>query len=430
MHYGLYQIATWLFFVIAFPIFLVYSLLTGKHRAGLRERLGFIKISPAEGRGQGPRIWLHAASVGEVQAARALVPQLKQEFPQAVLFLSTITEPGRKLAKRELGKDVQCILAPLDLNWIVKRVIEKLRPDIYICLETELWPVLLRQINKAGGRLFLLNARLSEKSLSRYLKLRGFTGEILQNFKIIAAITHSDAERYMSLGANPETVSAQGNIKYDLLDADRNTKEANEKGRQRLQIHAETPVLVAGSTHTDEEETILAAYEEISARHPELVLVIAPRHLRRLHSIEELFTERNLPWQRLSRLQQAKRSAQVILVDTMGELADLYAAATVVFCGGSLVPKGGHNILEAAVWGKPVFFGPSMKDFADAREIIEAANAGFVVTSYTELASAVLGLLDNPAQYRTTCMRARQAVLDQQGTANRQVQLVKQALAD
>jgi len=426
LQYGLYQVISWLFYLIAFPLFSLYSLVSGRHGASLGERLGRVTLRMPTS--QHPRIWIHAASVGEVQAAKALIPELLKAFPQAALVVSTMTEQGRNRAREDLGQVEACIYAPLDLAPFVRKSLRAVRPDIYICLETELWPTFLRQAAARGTALFLLNARLSEKSFGRYYCFRRMAKDVLGRFAAIAAITAADGERFRALGAPAANITVLGNAKYDRQDV-MARPEATDRCRQILGLSADQPVLVAGSTHTGEEEILLEAFATIRASNPTMILVLAPRHIQRLASLEALLTHRGLPWHRWTAVKNEGRAAAIVLLDTMGELTDLYGAATLVFCGGSLVDKGGHNILEAAAWGKPVFYGPHMQDFADARAILEKAGAGFTVHTASELAAAALALLQNPEQYADVAARARQAVQDNQGAAVAMARLVKNRLA-
>lgn len=390
------------------------------------QRLGFLRnIHGAEDTPL--RIWLHAASVGEVQVARALVAEIKRQLPEAALTVSTVTEQGHKVAQSQLGRHVQCIFAPLDLEGIVNRSLQTVRPHIYICLETELWPAVLRQADKHGVRLILLNARLSEGSFRYYKKISGFWQAVLNRFDAIAAIRPNDAERYIALGASPEKVKVYGNAKYDLI-AELATPDIKQNYRELFDLLDDETVLVAGSTHTGEEEMLLEVFRSLAATTKNLVWVIAPRHLTRIAEVESLLMANNLEFDRLSTVKNEGRKHNVVLVDTMGDLAGLYSIATYVFCGGSLVPRGGHNILEAAVWGKPVFYGPSMTDFIDAKNLLESSRAAFPITQARGMTEIIRHLEKHPMEYADTCERARQTTLAHLGSAKKQVQLVKEII--
>lgn len=426
MQYVIYQLASWFTFILLFPLFFIYSALTGKYRHGLAERLGFYSF-PGGRDGKQPRIWLHAASVGEVQVARALIDEIRRTMPDAALFLSTVTEQGNSVARRQIGPDVTCFYAPLDLAGVASRALRTMRPSVYVCLETELWPTMIRQAAHQGAAVLLLNGRMSERSYKRYRMVKKFMRDLLSRFAAISVIGPDDATRYIALGAQPAKVAVHGNAKYDLT-ASQPAPEVKDEYRRLLALAGSEQVLVAGSTHTGEEAMLVEVYRELGRTLPDLLLLIVPRHLQRLAEVEALLAENALPFERLSQVRQRRRSAGIILVDSVGELAGLYSVATFVFCGGSLVPKGGHNIMEAAVWGKPVFYGPSMKDFNDARELLESAQAGFTVDNPEQLTRGILHLAGRPDEYKEVCRRAREAAMAQQGSATRQVALLREII--
>lgn len=424
--YLIYQVIGWTTLIVAVPFFLP-SFLAGKHRDEIRQRLGFYKknILPHDG-GQ-PRIWLHAASVGEVQVARALIDEIKRLLPDAACIVSTMTRQGQAVARQQLGAETRCIFAPLDLGAIADRALAAIQPDIYVCLETELWPAMLRRARQRRIQLVLLNGRLSERSSRRYAWIPGLIRKTLAGFAALAAITPRDAERFRSLGAIGERVTVTGNAKYDLA-ATREDNGLTASYRSALQLPKTAPVWVAGSTHTGEEALLIPVYRALKERLPDLIWIVAPRHLRRIAEIETLFREQGIGFDRRSTVANAGRAHDVILVDTMGELASMYAVATYIFCGGSLVERGGHNLFEAAMWGKPVLYGPSMKDFADAKALLEEAGAGFPISSAQEIIKRILDWAAHPEQYQQTAHLARAAALAQQGAAWRQAILIKQVI--
>ncbi len=424
--FRVYQLLSYLLFIVAFPVFFIYSCLTGRHRTGLDERFGFFEPGVDGDQAAAQRLWLHAASVGEVQVARALIAELQKTFPDATLILSTMTEQGQRVARRQLGGQVRCIFAPLDLPVVVRRAVRRLRPSAYICLETELWPSLLHHLKEERIPAVLLNGRLSERSCRRYARVRDFMAGILESFAALAVITPQDGQRYLALGAPPPRLTVAGNAKYDL--AVNTSSEVAAACRQRLGLTAAQPLLVAGSTHGGEEAKLLETFRAMKQRLPELILVLAPRHLERLAEVEAMLAAAGEPFERLSRCQHQGRATAVVVVDTMGELVTLYGAATFVFCGGSLVARGGHNPMEPAVWGRPVCYGPDMRDFRDAAELLEAAGAGFPVATPAELTATLLRFVDRPDLYATAGQRARDTALAQQGAARRQVALVKKVL--
>ena len=426
MLYTLYQLFGWLFFIAVFPFACVFLGLSSKHRQGLRQRFGHVEDVQLDEE-KPVRIWLHASSVGEIQVAKALIPEIKRQLPEASIVVSTGNRHGMAVAAQLLPEDVPCFFAPLDLIGIVNRTLETIRPTIYVCLETELWPNMIRQAQQHGAKLFLLNGRLSEKSFAGYRKIKGFMSDLLSCFTKISVIQGGDAKRFRALGADPANIRILGNAKYDQSTAQTNPHPA-ERYRQMLNIHRQQPVLVTGSTHTGEEAMLIEVFRALQQRLPDLVWVIAPRHLRRLTEIEKLFAEEGIATMRLRQIQEQGRSTEVVLIDTMGELAGLYSMATYVFCGGSLVERGGHNVLEAAAWGTPVFYGPHMADFSDAKALLEAEGAGFRVKTPQELTGRLLYFVEKPEEYSVAGRSAMKVAARQQGSAQKQIALIKEDL--
>ena len=426
MLYTLYQLFGWLFFIVIFPFACVFLGFSGKHRQGLRQRLGHVEDVQLDEE-KPVRIWLHAASVGEIQVAKVLIAEFKRQLPEASIVVSTGNRHGLAVAAQVLPEDVPCFFAPLDLIGIVNRTLETIRPTIYVCLETELWPNIIRQAQHHGAKLFLLNGRLSKNSFAGYRKIKSFMHDLLSCFTKISVIQGDDAKRFRALGADPASIRILGNAKYDQAITQ---TEPNMAGRYRqmLNVHLQQPVLVTGSTHTGEEAMLIEVFRSLQQRLPDLVWVIAPRHLRRLTEIEKLFADQGIATMRLRQVQEQGRSTDVVLVDTMGELAGLYSVATYVFCGGSLVDRGGHNVLEAAAWGTPVFYGPHMADFSDAKALLEAENAGFCVKNPRELTRLLLYFIEKPEEYAVAGRGALKVAGRQQGSAQKQVALIKEDL--
>jgi len=426
--YGLYQLLGWLTFIIGFPFFLLYSLCSGRYREGLGQRFGFLGAEEQK-QGQAMTIWLHGASVGEVLLARILIKELEVILPEADFVLSTMTEQGMEVARRQAGEKVRCIYAPIDLVGIVGRAIRKIKPSLYICLETELWPAFLLEAKRSGVKLVLLNGRLSERSFQRYQLAKGFMTKILSCFSMISVIQLTDAKRYMSLGADPEKIRVLGNAKYDQ-DMESLALESEEQYRTWLKLRQGQPLFVAGSTHTGEEEMLLSVFQDLkkATGMQDLIWVVAPRHLQRLAEVEGMLKQKQVPYERLSDVKGSGRRTDTILVDSMGDLVGFYSIASYVFCGGSLVERGGHNIMEAAIFGKPVFYGPSMKDFSDAAELLESAGGGFPVSGPEALTESILYFMDHPEEYDTAGRRAREIAVTQQGAARKQTLLVKEVL--
>jgi 3-deoxy-D-manno-octulosonic-acid transferase len=417
-----------LLFYVSFPLLLLFVLATGKYRQGLSERLGLYRRIRRKDR-QEVRVWLHAASVGEVQAARAIITALRKRLPQARFIVTTMTTHGKRVAQEQLPPDVVCLLAPLDVPLIVDHVLAAVDPDIYICLETELWPLFLHKAAARGVKLVLLNGRMSEKSCRNYLKIRYFFAGVLKKFNRIAVISRADRDRYLAVGADDTWLSVEGNVKYDL-SLPENAGTLRDRYRAMLDLQDGLDVLITGSTHTGEEELLVPVYSHLHAE-KELLWILAPRHLERLPAIKEMLQTHRLAFDSFRELQRGqKRQHSVVILDSLGELADLYAIATYVFCGGSLVARGGHNVMEAAIWDKAVCYGPSMGDFRDAAELLESVRAGFRVDGAPALEEIIRSFRNSSEDYQHTCRRAGDITRMQQGAAERQAAIVIRCLED
>jgi 3-deoxy-D-manno-octulosonic-acid transferase len=424
--YTIYQLILTILFYSALPVLLAYVWITGKHREGLRQRFGFYGRLLANTRG--PRIWLHAASVGEVQAAGVLIAELRQQLPDADFVLTTMTLHGRKLAEERLPADVVCRLAPLDVPGVVDLAIYTISPDVYVCIETELWPVLLRRLRKRSTPLVLANGRMSERSAVRYRKHSWLFKRVVDNFNALCMITDVDKKRYLSLGVQESAVEVTGNLKYDR-DVSPAREEIILRYRHILGIEADTEVFIGGSTHTGEEDILLPVYQALSESR-KLLWIIAPRHLHRLGQVEELLNQNAIGFDRFSALAAGNpRKNMVVLLDSFGELSDMYSIGTYIFCGGSLVERNGHNILEPALWGKAVLYGPSMGDFQDAVELLCGVDGGVPVASGREIFEKITFFRENPDAYLEACRRAGEVASAQQGAAHRQADIIVSLLA-
>ena len=310
----------------------------------------------------------------------------------------------------------------------MSRYLDHLRPQVFVALESEIWPNFLYQAHRRGVHLAMVNARLSDQSFRRFLKYQRYIIDILKLIDLVAAGSPGDYERLRQLGIPADRLHLTGNLKYDRLFQAQD-KPQIEEFREILQGGSgdrEAPVLLAASTHPGEEEAVLAAYEELRAPYPALLLILAPRHPERAPELGRLLTRRGLPYQLWTRLKSGSetRRAPVVLVDTIGDLLSLYGAADIAFVGGSLVPHGGQNILEPAAQGRAPLYGPHLHNFRWAQKILEEAGAGILVKDATSLAAAARDLLDHPETRRDLGRRAQAALIPHRGAARRQAQLI------
>jgi 3-deoxy-D-manno-octulosonic-acid transferase len=371
-------------------------------------------------------IWIHAASVGEVQAARALIAVLGDSMAGSKIFLTTMTRQGREVALSQLPAHVRCELAPLDTPRAVKKALRTLRPDVYICLETELWPVMLTEARKAGIPMLLLNGRMSERSFNQYQRIRGTMNSLLRGFAAVGVIKKQDGERYRRLGVDAERIEVCGNMKYDLKSAE--PDPVQKRYKQLLNIDRQT-VFICGSTRRGEEKLLLPVYKRLrDEADADLLWIIAPRHLHRLPEIRTLLDRADLEYDLFSHCAAKGRHRDIVLLDSMGELADLYSVGDYNFCGGGLLDKGGHNIMEPIRWRKPVFFGPFMQDFQDAVDLVLSAGAGFQVNNSDELADCLIEHQPDSPAYQQACSAAVRLVQAQQGAVSRQADMVFQQI--
>lgn len=423
--YTAYTALTSGIFLTCFPPFWIYTRLSGRFNRDLKERLGLIPHTRTKDLTGSPRIWIHAVSLGEIKVADAIIKSLSRLIPGCSIILSTATEHGRNLAEKTFGEDIPVIYAPIDTIFSVRQALFRVRPHVMVFLETEIWPAWLAEAHRMGIKTVLVNGRISIRSIGGYLKFRSFFREILKNVHAFSMIMKVDAARIRAMGADPEKIEINGNAKYDLLGSQVDPAFETEM-RQSLNLDHSDRVFVAGSTREGEEVMVLDAYEEILKQFPDAILIIAPRHIDRTPAIEALVRGRGFTYQLRTDLQSdtEKRTEPVVIINVFGELFKLYSVGTVVFCGASLVPLGGQNPLEPAVWGKTVFYGPSMEDFLDAKALLEDADAGISVSSPEMLAEKVIWFLSHPDALKAYGARAKEAVLRNQNAAEKHARVI------
>lgn len=397
----------------------------------LRHRLGFYPAAclPVPGE-KTRRIWLHAASVGEVNAVVAFVRLLRKTYPRAWIGISTMTLSGLDTARQRLPEGDSHFLFPFDLFFSARRAVNLIRPDLLITVETEIWPNLLYYARRRGARVLMVNGRLSPRTFKTYAKLKRFFRRVLACYDAFSMIRPEDADRIAALGAPREKIQINGNIKVDSLY--RPTEPGiREKTAKTLRLSGKEKLLVAGSTREGEEEMILTAFKKIKKSIPELFLLIAPRHPHRAGEIAHLVRAHGFEPVRRTELPAREKTItpeSVLILDTLGELFHVYSLATLVFCGGSLVPLGGQNPLEPAAWGKVVLYGPSMEDFADAKKLLEKAGAGIEVKNAADLADKAVALLAAENRLQETGAAVQKLLQSQQGPSRRSLDLVQKLL--
>jgi len=411
-----------LIFLVISIVYLPIYLLRGKFQRGFMARLG---ILPKDLELNNP-IWIHAVSVGEAQAVRVLVEGLRKAYPAQKFVISTVTATGNKIAKT-FAKDGDLVTyLPLDFSFIVRKTINKIKPKIFILAETEIWPNLISYLYKKNIPTAVVNGRISGRSFKGYRFIKFLAQPILTKIRLFCVQTERDAERLRSLGVAADKIKVTGNMKFDITI---DTQKDYSAYRLKLGLLPDEKLLVAGSTHPQEEEIILGVYQELCVTYPDLKLLIAPRHPERSADIAALIEKFGFSPVRLSSLNSRTQRTQsnsrtIFILDSIGELLNYYAIAEVIFVGGSLVKKGGHNILEPAALGKPVLFGPQMFNFWDIAELFLSAQAALVVSGPEELKTKISDLLSDPSLIAQLGKRAREVVFRNQGASPRNLEFL------
>lgn len=418
-------------FISCVPPFWLYTHLSGRYRKGFGERVGFLPPNITERLSGSPRIWIHAVSLGEVRLAAPLIEALGRIVPGCSIVISTTTEHGRELAIKTFGKHIPVIYGPVDFIGSVRKALSRVRPDVFVLLETEIWPTWIAEARRMGIKTALINGRISVRSIAGYFKLRPLFRQVLQNIDAFSMILDEDAARIREMGADPSRIQVNGNAKYDMLIS-LTDPSIEQEMRQILNIGPAHTVFVAGSTRPGEEAMVLDAYEKIIRAFPNTVLIIAPRHIERTSAIGSLVEKQGFAYQLRSQLNTAGtgRQAPVVIMDVFGELFKVYSVGNIVFCGGSLVPLGGQNPLEAAAWGKVVFYGPSMEDFLDAKALLEEKGAGIQVSNPETLAEQALFFLTHPEALKDRGAKAKEAVMRHHHAAERHAKVISRLLAE
>ncbi len=408
-----------LYNLISFVGLIVY-LPTLLLKKGPEERGLFIKERLGRGDYHKTDIWVHAVSVGETIACLPFLKRLRKEFPDKKITLSTTTYTGQKIAREKFPEADRVMYMPLDSGPCIKRVVRSLRPEVFITVETEIWPALFYNLKKAGSRIIILNGRISDESFRGYHKIRFIMKKILSNVDYFYMQEKVYADRIIELGADMQKVGVMGNFKFDI--------ELESSGPMKWLDRIKGRILLAASTHKGEEEIILDAYDAVRKKIRDIRLIIAPRHPERFSEVERLLTERGLGYIKRSEMDDYEGAgldeSGIILLDTIGELSRVFSRVAIAFIGGSLVSAGGHNVLEPAYWSRPVIFGPHMENFPVAREFLEMS-AALEVRDSGETAEAVIRLLEDEGKAADMGRRARAIVDKNRGAVEKAIELVR-----
>jgi 3-deoxy-D-manno-octulosonic-acid transferase len=427
--YLAYSLLTLVVFVVVSPYFVYQAIRYKKYIGSLRQRLGFLPISfNFDGE---ESIWIHAVSVGEALTARALAADLKAQYPRLRLFLSTTTIAGQQVARQSLSNVDAVFYFPFDWAFIVRRTLNLVRPRLFIMMETEIWPNLLRACRKRGVKTVLINGRISSRSYPRYRMVRPFFRRVLGDVDRFCMQSEESARRLVDLGAEQARVTVTGSLKFDSLELPAAT--AHGKPRERVlrffRVALNRTVIVAGSTMRGEEASVLRAFKRVKATVPSALAVLAPRQPERFAEVERLARDAGFVATRRTELPiDAEPRADVVVLDSIGELAQIYQLATAVFVGGSLVDHGGHNILEPAVFGKPIVFGPHMQNFTEIADAFISNDAAVQVQSDRELEEVMLALVTDPVRRARLGAAARALVEANRGAKTKTLAVIGELL--
>ena len=401
--------------ILSLPYWIYQMLRYGKYRAGFRQRLGAVPPS-LHGTAAQRTIWFHAVSVGEVLAISGLVEHLRERWPDRRVVVSTTTDTGQKLARARFGEG-NVFYFPLDLGFAIAPYLQALRPELIVIAETEFWPNFLRLANRSGARIAVVNARISDRSLPGYKRFRWWLPKILSDVDLFLAQTWEDRKRLVAIGAVETRVEVTGNLKFDISPPPDPPVLASL--RDNFQTSGASPVLVCGSTVDEEEERmLLQAFQNILASYPHAVMILAPRHPERFPVVAALLESLGIRFWRRSLWNGEPISGGVILLDSIGELAAIYGLADIAFVGGSLVPKGGHNIIEPARHGVAIVVGNHTENFRDIIWLFQTQDAVRIVGP-AELPLVFMELISNETERKALGARAADVIRSQAGATEK-----------
>jgi 3-deoxy-D-manno-octulosonic-acid transferase len=428
--YLLYSVGLAAGMLLSLPYWLYHILRHGKYRAGFSERLGKVpaRLLAADNIPSSARriIWVHAVSVGEVLAVSGLVEEMRRSFPEHRVLVTTTTDTGQEMARRHFGEQ-NVFYFPMDFGFAIRPYLRALRPELVVLAETEFWPNFLRLVRGSGARVAVVNARLSDRSWPGYRRFGWALRGVLAHVDLFLAQTQQDCSRLQAIGADPERVRVAGNLKFDVGSPE--PPPIVESLRRSLAGEGAGPVLVCGSTVEGEEAPLVKAFESVRAEHPRAVMMLVPRRPERFDQVALLLEQLGIPSLRRSHWAGEALAGRVFLVDSIGELAALYALADVAFVGGSLVPQGGHNVIEPAQHGVAIVVGNHTENFRDMVALFQSRDAVRIV-SLPELPLTLMRLLADAGERRALGQRARETMRSQTGARARTLEALKTLLAE
>ncbi|SMC38720.1 3-deoxy-D-manno-octulosonic acid transferase [Sporomusa malonica] len=427
--YLIYNILAVLLVILAIPVFIVRSIHERGFAERLKQSLGWLPEATMKRLAGKDAIWLHAASVGEIVAASPILREIRRELPEMPILVSVVTAAGYDMAKRIIPEANGIIFFPLDLPYLSRSVITKIRPRVFLLVETELWPNFLKAARDLNIPVMMVNGRISEKSLGRYSYFRSVLKDMLDTIVKFCMQSDIDAQYITQLGAKSERVVVTGNTKFDQSYTAMDGTE-KKKLYQALQLNQAGAIIVAGSTHKGEEDLLFTAFSQVIAKFPDAQFIVAPRDILRAGELIELAIKHKFTPVRRTMLAEELSSDthNMIIIDTIGELGKIYGVANIVYIGGSLVPRGGHNILEPAAHGKPILIGPHMFNFKDTYAMLSERGACLTVSDSSSVAQTILTLLNNPEKARKMGEEALLIINENQGASRKSALHLKEVL--
>ena len=427
--YLLYSVATCLVLIALAPYFLYQALRHNKYVGSLGQRFGNLPVSFNLDADES--IWVHAVSVGEVLAVRPLISELRKRYPRLRIFLSTTTRSGQELARRTVSDADGVFYFPFDWTFSVRRTLDIVKPRLFMMVETEIWPNLLRECRRRGIKTMMVSGRISFRSFPRYRLVRPFFRRVLADIDRCCVQGEETARRLVALGADRGKIIITGSLKFDSLEPLPAPGRGSSRVLRFFRVSATRPVLVAGSTVKGEDELVIRAFNRVrsTSAGSSALLVIAPRHPERFAEVERLCRQEGLATIRRTELPiDSEPKADAVVLDSIGELAQVYQIATTVFVGGSMVPAGGHNILEPAIHGKPIVFGAHMQNFSEIADAFLGNGAAVQVRTERELEEAILALMSDPVRRARLGAAARALVDANRGAKDRTLAVVAELL--
>jgi len=428
-------------FIIFSIFYLPYFLLKGKYHKDLLQRLGIFKKDTFTDIALSKPIWLHAVSVGEMKTAEVLIIKIRGLFPSKRFVISNVTQTGHKIAMSIAKKEDIAIYFPIDLSFVVRRLVKLINPSLFISIETEIWPNLITELAIRNVPIVLMNGRISQSSFRNYLFIKPLISNILKRITLFCMRTEADRERIRNLGAPLDRINVSGDMKFDniLIEDEKEIAKWPPIKNRSSWLPESSKLIIAGSTHHGEDGKILQAYKILKKDYPDITLLIAPRHIERANEISAIVEKRGFNAVKISEVEKRCNDAiedvavfydsnTVFILDSIGHLSSLYNLATVVFMGGSLIPHGGHNFIEPAAYAKPIITGPHVHNFKDVCELFVNNSAIEVVHNVNELTDSFKRLLSDENKRKAMGEKAKKVVFDNIGSTNRNIFLIKQFL--